>query len=429
MLGVLVATVFVSGLETSPPADRLRAAGVHQVLAQRDDPPAKADDGQNRGGLSWAYEKIFRVEVEATFQEDFHESYDGADTTAGLTSFELQRKRIGVQGALFQRIAFEVERDVAEQDVEAGKRAKSPWKDVNVNLTYFKNAQLQLGKFKVPFGLDALTATTHNDYVYRTLGADYLAPGRDIGAMVHGRFFKRGLSYWAGVFRHDGDNATSSKVQGGDQMVAARLTGTPFRRAKLAAFKHVELGTAFAVSGVSDEGFLPRGLRGRTVVTADTFFQPVYVRGRRYRWEADADWAVGPASWRAEYTRVTDQRLGQGYADQDLPDARYQSAYIGGAYVLRGEKKRKGAVEAVARYERVWFDSLGARDGPLRSPRAETIFPSGERVLTLGVNWTLNRYIKLQLNVMREALSDPDSSPAPNGSRFWSRVLRFQFAL
>ena len=296
MLGVLVATVFVSGLETSPPADRLRAAGVHQVLAQRDDPPAKADDGQNRGGLSWAYEKIFRVEVEATFQEDFHGSYDGADTTAGLTSFELQRKRIGVQGALFKRIAFEVERDVAEQDVEAGKRAKSPWKDVNVNLTYFKNVQLQLGKFKVPFGLDALTGTTHNDYVYRTLGADYLAPGRDIGAMVHGRFFKRGLSYWAGVFRHDGDNATSSKVQGGDQMVAARLTGTPFRRAKLAAFNHVELGTAFAVSGVSDEGFLPRGLRGRTVVTADTFFQPVYVRGRRYRWEADADWAVGPAS-------------------------------------------------------------------------------------------------------------------------------------
>jgi phosphate-selective porin len=280
----------------------------------------------------------------------------------------------------------------------------------------------------VPFGLDALTGTTHNDYVYRTLGADYLAPGRDIGAMVTAGSSNAAelLGRCVQTRRRQRDVEQGSRRRSDG---CARLTGTPFRRAKLAAFNHVELGTAFAASGVSDDGFLPRGLRGRTVVTADTFFHPVYVRGRRYRWEGDADWAVGPASLRAEYTRVTDQRLGQGYADQDLPDARYQSGYIGGAYVLRGEKKRKGAVEAVARYERVWFDSVGARDGPLRSPRAETIFPSGERVLTLGVNWTLNRFVKLQFNAIRERVEDLDRSPVPNGAWFWSRVFRMQFVL
>jgi len=247
--------------------------------------------------------------------------------------------------------------------------------------------------------------------------------------MVHGRFFKRGLNYWAGVFRHDGDNATTSKVQGGDRMFAARVAETPLRRAKVAALGRLELGTAFAISAVSDDASLPKGLRGRTVMTADTFFHPVYVNGRRYRWEGDLDWAAGPASLRAEYTRVTDERLGQGYADQDLPDARYQSAYIGGAYVLMGEKKKNGAVEVVARYERVWFESVAGRDEPLRNPRAETIFPGGERVLTLGVNWRLNRYIKLQLSTMRETVSDRDRSPAPNGPSFWSRLLRFQFTL
>lgn len=176
--------------------------------------------------------------------------------------------------------------------------------------------------------------------------------------MVHGRFFKRGLSYRAGVFRHDGDNATSSKAQGGDRTFAARVAGTPLRRAKVAALGGVELGTSFTVSAVSDDGFQPKGLRGRTVMTADTFFHPVYVKGRRYRWEGDLGWPAGPASLRAEYTRVTDQRLGQGFADEDLPDARYQSWYIGGGYVLTGEKNKKGAVEAVARYERVWFDSV-----------------------------------------------------------------------
>ena len=34
-------------------------------------------------------------------------------------------------------------------------------------------------------------------FVYRSLGASYLAPARDIGIMAHGRFFKRGLNYWA----------------------------------------------------------------------------------------------------------------------------------------------------------------------------------------------------------------------------------------
>ena len=29
-------------------------------------------------------------------------------------------------------------------------------------------------------------------------------------------------------------------------------------------------------------------------MTQDTFFEPVYVKGQRRRWEADVDWTVGP---------------------------------------------------------------------------------------------------------------------------------------
>jgi phosphate-selective porin len=177
-------------------------------------------------------------------------------------------------------------------------------------------------------------------------------------------------------------------------------------------------------------------------MTQDTFFHPVYVKGHRRRWEGDLDWTVGPASLRAEYTHVADDRLQQGYADENLPDARYRSWYVGGTYLLTGERKRRpvrvkrefahggiGAVEAVGRYERVWFDSARGTDEPLRNPRAETIFPTGERALTLGVNWKLNRFVTLQFNAIREMVSDPDSSPAANRAGFWSRVLRFQFAL
>ena len=56
----------------------------------------------------------------------------------------------------------------------------------------------------------------------------------------------------------------------------------------------------------------------------------------------------------------------------------------------------------------MWFDSTPpGQDAPLRNPRAETIYPSGDNALTLGVNWTLNRFVKIQFNGIREQLEDP----------------------
>jgi phosphate-selective porin OprO/OprP len=420
--------------------------------------PDAVDTGTPTHGVRFVWKQhpslrfgsVLRLDFEAKVQEDAHWSYPGAqdpNVKGPLETFDLHRNRIGVQGALFKRIEFEIERELtekelSEKDLAEGLTPHSQWKDVNVNVSYLKNAQIQVGKFKIPFGLDELTGVTHNDFVYRSLGASYLAPARDIGAMVHGRFFKRGLSYWAGVFKHDGDNARSKKIQGGDQTFAVRVTGTPFRRAALPGLTPVEIGSAFTVSALADDSFRPNGLRGRTVLTQDTFNTLVYVKGERRRWEADIDWTWGPASARAEYTLVRDDRLRQGLGDDDLPDARGRAWYVSGTWLVTGDRKTRpvkpendflrggiGAVELAARYERLWFDSAGGTDEPFRNPRAETILPSGDRVLTLGVNWTLNRFMKLQFNGIREHVEDPERNPVPNGAAFWSRVLRLQFVL
>jgi phosphate-selective porin len=396
----------------------------------------------------------FRLDFQAKLQEDLHSSYPGAPgldcpNQALPTScmFQLHRNRIGIKGTIFKKIEYEVERELTEQelsdkDILRGFTPKPQWKDVNVNVKYMKKAQIQVGRFKVPFGLDELTSVSHNDFVYRSLGAIYLDPGRDIGGMVHGSFFKRGLTYAAGVFQHDGDHARSKKVQGGDQTVAGRVTFAPFRRAGVAG--DINVGSAFAVSSLSDDPYLPNGLRGRTILTQDAFFQPVYVKGRRERWEADIDWTAGPASARAEYTWVTDGRLRQGIGDEDLPDARARSWYIGGTWILTGESKKRplrtsreflqggfGAVEVAARYEQLWFGGAGGADVdlPSRTPRAANIFPSGDRALTLGVNWALNRWIKLQFNGIREQVDDPTRNPMAGGGAFWSQVVRFQIVM
>jgi phosphate-selective porin OprO and OprP len=426
------------------------------------DPEQAADTGKRGFHVEWKqhpsirYGSVFRLDFQAKLQEDGHWSYPGAlglncaDTALPKRcAWELHRNRVGIQGHVFKRIEYEVERELTEQELTerellAGYTAKSVWKDVDVNISSIDNAQVQVGKFKIPFGLDELTGDSHNDFAYRSLGANYLSPSRDIGVMVHGRFFKRGLSYWTGVFRHDGDNARSKKIVGGDETIAARVSATPFRRLSPTALGAFEIGTAYAISKVSDDSLLPNGLRGRTTLTQDTFYEPVYVNGRRHRWEADLDWTIGPASTRAEYIRTTDDRLQQGLGDQDLPDARSQSWYASATWILTGEKKARpvkaasefltagfGAVEVGARYERLWFDSVGTTGTgvALRNPRAENIFPSGVRALTIGVNWTLNRWLKLQINGIRQDVEDVELNSAAISGAFWSRVVRLQIVL
>lgn len=425
-----------------------------------DDPPAQQEAaqpseprGEPPGGFIWAEHPAFespefRIELHVKVQQDVRASYAGADVTAGLTPYELQRSRIGLQGEFLRHIEFEIERDFAQppltpEDVLAELSPKTPWKDVYVNVTYVKRAQVKAGRFKIPFGLDELTGITHIDFVYRSLGAEYLAPGRDTGVMVHGRFFKKALNYWIGAFEHDGDNARSKKIYGGNRTFSGRFTGTPFRAVKAARLDALELGAAFASTEVADDSFRANGLRGRTVVTEDTFFQPVYVNGERRRWEADVDWPLlRQGLFRAELTYVSDERHGQGYANQDLPAARYRAWYVSGTYIVTGEEKTRpiqprrpflqrgvGAIELAGRYERLYCDGVSGGDTAFRNPRAETIYPNGNSVLTLGVNWVLNRWVLLQANIIREQIEDAQRSPVPNGAPFWSRVLRLQLTL
>ena len=377
-----------------------------------------------------------RLDFTAKIQGD---ARDPGDEPADFPTWELHRMRFGLQGEVFRHIQFEIEREF-KSSVSANP-TKSPWRDVFVETDILSKAQVRVGKFKIPVGLDQLGGDTALEFVFRSLGGSYLAPGRDVGVMVHGRFFKRGLNYWVGGFQRDGENSRSSKMEGADETFAARVTARPFRKLK-GVFGETEVGTSFALSSVSDVSVLPNGLRGRTVLSEYTFFESVFVRGLRRRVGADIDWSIGPFGAQAELLQVNDSRDGQGLGDQDLSDVRALSWYVTGSWVLTGEKKaggvvpRKGllmggagAVEVAARYDQLKFDSRLGVDPPFRNSRAETILPSGDRVWTVGLNWYVNRWGKIQINGIREHATDPERSPTLDGSAFWSKIVRFQLEL
>ena len=129
------------------------------------------------------------------------------------------RRRIGVGGELAGVIGFEIEGDFA---------GDARWRDVFVNYQQFGAFQIQAGRFKLPFSLDQTTSIANIDFLYRSRAAELLAPGRDRGVMIHGRIARRIVTYEAGVFEHDGDNARRPNTD-------SRFRRPSHRRARLAS--------------------------------------------------------------------------------------------------------------------------------------------------------------------------------------------------
>ena len=413
-------------------------------------PAAQSGDGSNGNGLRFVWREHPSLRAGDWLRLDFGAKVQGdklnpGDDPADFDDLQLTRARIGVDGELFKVLQFSIERELTDSgDLKVNAKAqKNPWRDLYGEVKFADAFQVRGGRFKVPFSLDQLTGVSNNDFVYRSLGGNYLTPARDTGGMVHGRLFDRGFTYAVGYFEHDGDNARSNKVAGGDRTMAARVTATPLAAIKLLNLDKAEVGANFATTDVTDDSELPNGLRGRTVMSEYTFFEPVFVRGARNRYGVDLDWTNEQFGARAEYMAVTDAREEQGLRGNNLNAARARAWYVQGTWVVTGDKKERpvepehplpmrgiGAIEVAARFERLWFDSKATGEPAFSNSRAEVILPNGDKALTLGVNWYLNRWMKLQMNAIHEELQDNGRTPLlDGGTKFWSTVFRAQFAL
>jgi phosphate-selective porin OprO/OprP len=352
--------------------------------------------------------------------------------------FVFQRARIALQGRIYDDLEYQVDVDARDPD--------RPWRDVLLNYRRFRAAEVQGGKFKVPFGRDQLTSVFANSFVSRSLIGSQLSPGRDKGVMVHGRLGGGKVNYQGGWFLHDGDNVRFSEDLEQNEFEQPPVDGSVAGRIELAPWeatrglwRHLQFG--FNATGASvGEGLF--GMRGRTL-DGYVFFEPVYVKGRRLRLGADGLWTPGPFSVVAEYNRLTDERNGQGLGDVDLPNVVAQGWYLSGTWVVTGEKKSggveprqpfptrgAGAFELAARIEELRFGSAGTGgEEPFTNPRAANILPNRDRVLTLGGSWYMNRFGRVIFNAARQSIQDPVRSPLVDRTQYWIGVLRLQFVM
>jgi phosphate-selective porin OprO/OprP len=372
------------------------------------------------------------IDFRARVQENITQSAGSADT-ADPTAVDWARRRIGVEGEIANAVEFQIERELGSD---------TPWRDLFVGYKQFVGIRVQAGKFKLPFSLDENTGATNLDFVNRSLAATHLAPGRDRGVMVHGRVLRRAVTYQAGIFDRDGDNARTRnplRVYGG-RTTAGRVVFEPFRTMKKSPLKNLAVGVAMTASDVP-EG-LP-ALKGRTVMDATFFGSDFPVNGQRRRTGFEARWSPGPFSVKSEYIRVLDERRGLSVENTDLSPLVATGWYVSGTWAVTGERKAAGldsparplfrggigAVELAARVEALGFGSTATDGTPSSARRADVVLGNRDRAGTLGVNWYVNRWVKVQFNVVHERLADPAQGPRPAQPGFWSRGLRFQFSL
>jgi phosphate-selective porin OprO and OprP len=370
--------------------------------------PAAAQQPSIKAG-NW-----LRVDFRARFQGDIRKSEAPirGDEDGGL---DIARRRVGIDGRV-KHVDFQFEYELGAHE----------WRDVYLDYRQFKVAQVRGGIFKVPFGLDENTSATSLDFIYRSRISSRLAPGRDRGVSLHGRVVKNIVTYEAGVFANDGDNARPSNSPRvyGNTTVAARVVVHPFRGSKTPR-GDLQFGGAITSSEVP-LGF--PAVRARTVFGASFYDSDVWVQGRRQRTGLEARWQPGRLSIQSEYIRLTDERRSQSVEDSDLSPLVAHGWYVSGTYGLTRKRNRFGRVEAAVRYETLSFGSNSDEERST-SVRADAVLGNSDRVTTLGANWHVNRWVKVQANLIREDIGRPSMGPMPGRAAFWGRAFRLQLTL
>jgi phosphate-selective porin len=439
ILGVCLATLVPIVASATPRAQEQPqeppAAATDQKAKKTKKTQDKTGNKEDDRGFHWKDHPtvVLGPDTEIAFRARLQTHLVDSDGLTGdARSFDLSRRRIGVEGLIRGVLEFQIEYEIDDDE---------PWRDVYGNYRSFDALQVQAGKFKLPFGLDENTSAANLDFVYRSRAATQLAPGRDRGVMLHGRVLNRLVGYEAGLFEHDGRNARSKRagITYGDRTIAGRVTVQPLRAHK-GPWRDLQLAVAGTTSEVA-EGF--NGLRGRTALDGSFFEPDLWVQGTRRRAGLEFRWRPGPFSLKAEYARVTTERREQSVDDTDLSPLVASAWYVSGTYLVTGERKTTGpdaprrpllrggwgALELAARIERLRFGSLATGDLATLSARTDVVLPNADRAITMGVNWIPFRGVKLQANLIHETLSDPAHGPLPSRPAFWSRVMRFQIAM
>src|SRR5712675_267431 len=225
--------------------------------------------------------------------------------TALKDRFRLRRVRINLTGDFAENFDFKVEGDFENSDGINSNRDAFSGTDIFINWHQFAEANVKVGQWKAPFGLEQLTPDPTLIIIERSLPTGAYTPDRQIGAQLWGKPFaniwpdgKDLLTYYAGIFNGNGRNVTVN--DNNNFMYVGRLESTLFQGV-FGKDSYLKLG-ADVLNSRDDKGTNISPTLN-LLVNSDGSLSPFVLPGadERTAWGVDAWLKMGPFDLIGEY--------------------------------------------------------------------------------------------------------------------------------
>ncbi len=245
--------------------------------------------------------------IQANFEDGDVSAFEGRfGQTALKDRFRLRRARINLTGDFAENFDFKVEGDFENNDGLNSGRTAFEATDIFVNWHQLPEAQVKLGQWKAPFGLEQTTPDTTLYVIERSLPTGAITPERQIGVQLWGKPFasvwpdgKDLLTYYAGIFNGNGRNTTVN--DNNNFMYVGRLESTLFKAKMWGQDSYLKLG-ADVLNSRDDKGTnISQTLN--LLVNSDGSLSPFVLPGadERTAWSVDAWLKLGPFDLIGEY--------------------------------------------------------------------------------------------------------------------------------
>jgi phosphate-selective porin OprO/OprP len=367
----------------------------------------------------------FAIGLHALVQVDSR-TYFGNNTVAN-SGFLLRRARPIIVGTVYRDFDFNLTPDFGGSTVQIV--------DAFINYHYDPELQLEAGKFKAPIGLEALQSDANLYLNERSLVTD-LVPNRDVGLELHGDLWGGAVSYAAAILDGAPDYSSSTSNTNLDSDLS--YDGRIFLQPWIGSDVDLLRGLGFGVGGSYEND--RDGVNGLTSgYTTDgqqkffTYSAGTVANGQHWRVSPQAYYYNGPLGLMSEYA-ISDQRVRNGAAQADVGNTAWE---VQGGWVLTGEDASYngvtprhpfnpraggwGAWQVVGRYEQLQIDDSAF---PIMASSAASA--KSAHAWAAGINWYLNRNIRLNASYSQTMFSgftgSPPAVPVQDEKVFFTRI-------
>jgi phosphate-selective porin len=237
--------------------------------------------------------------VQMNFEDGDVSAFEGRfGQTALKDRFRLRRARINLTGDFAEQFDFKLEGDFENSDGLNSNRTAFEATDIFINWHQFPWAQVKMGQWKAPFGLEQTTPDTTLYTIERTLPTGAITPERQIGVQLWGKplatigpDYADLLTYYAGIFNGNGRNITNN--DNNNFMYVGRLESTLFKDV-FGKGSFLKLGADILNSRDDKQTNISQTLN--LLVNSDGSLSPFVLPGadERTAWSTDAWLRLGP---------------------------------------------------------------------------------------------------------------------------------------